>query len=437
MGTVKCRGVPWKIKNMKARPRPRCAVGASCRAPMSADAEQAMRTFLAEILQELGFIVGECAELSELAAALEFRRRPALVVIGSSTGGIEACEMVELLAGRKFDGKVLVLGPRVSPMVAAVRELGESLGLRMLPLLPTPFGAADVRDCVAPLIEAPPTSPGDTARALDADWLELCYQPKVDTRTLAVAGVEARARVRHPSRGLVASDDHEFHLDALADVVIARAVDDWRRFAAAHGHVEIAINLPVAFFRDLAALDDLCRRMPDHPAFEGLMIESTRRRSFATLTAPRTLPGGCGTTTSPSRSTGSGRIGTRSHGCSDFPFVELKADRAFVAGCATDRAKQAACRRIVDLADAVGARSVAEGVRQAWPRPFSRRARTRLPPGAGLSPCGAHDGAGVHAERAGYPLEFVPLKWKRREPRTRSPCTTAQAATYPPPCGEA
>ena len=283
-------------------------------------------------------------------------------MIGSSTGGIEACEMVELLAGRKFDGKVLVLGPRVSPMVAAVRELGESLGLRMLPLLPTPFGAADVRDCVAPLIEAPPTSPGDTARALDADWLELCYQPKVDTRTLAVAGVEARARVRHPSRGLVASDDREFHLDALADVVIARAVDDWRRFAAAHGHVEIAINLPVAFFRDLAALDDLCRRMPDHPAFEGLMIELDAAEVIRDLDLAKDVARRLRRHNIAIAIDG---VGTDWHALArvrDFPFVELKVDRQFVDGCASDPRKQATCRRIVDLADAVGARTVAEGV---------------------------------------------------------------------------
>lgn len=326
-----------------------------------ADAEQDMRTFLAEILQELGFIVGECAELGELAAALD-SRRAALVVIGSSTGGIEACEMVELLAGRKFDGKVLVLGPRVSPMVAAVRELGESLGLRMLPLLPTPFGAADVRDCVAPLIEAPPTSPGDTARALDADWLELCYQPKVDTRTLAVAGVEARARVRHPSRGLVAFDDGECHLGALADVVIARAVDDWRRFAAAHGHVEIAINLPVAFFRDPAALDDLCRRMPDHPAFEGLMIELDAADVIRDLDLVKDVARRLRHHNIAIAIDG---VGTDWHALArvrDFPFVELKVGRQFVAGCASDPRKQATCRRIVDLADAVGARSVAEGV---------------------------------------------------------------------------
>jgi EAL domain-containing protein (putative c-di-GMP-specific phosphodiesterase class I) len=325
------------------------------------DAEQDMRTFLAENLQELGFIVGECAEPGELAAALDWRR-PALVVIGSSTGGIEACAMVELLAGRKFDGKVLVLGPRVSPMVAAVRELGESLGLRMLPLLPTPFSGTDVRDCVAPLIEAPPTFPGDTARALDADWLELCYQPKVDTRTLAVAGAEARARVRHPSRGLIASDDGEFRLGALAEIVIARAVDDWRCFAAAHGHVEIAVNLPVAFFRDLGAVDDLCRRMPDHPAFEGLMIEIDAADVIRDLDLTKDVARRLRRHHIAIAVDG---VGTDWHALAriqDFPFVELKVDRQFVAGCATDRAKQATCRRIVDLADAVGARSVAEGV---------------------------------------------------------------------------
>jgi EAL domain-containing protein (putative c-di-GMP-specific phosphodiesterase class I) len=46
----------------------------------------------------------------------------------------------------------------------------------------------------------------------------------------------------------------------------------------------------------------------------------------------------------------------------EFPFVEIKVARQFVVGCAGDRRKQTMCRRIIDLADAVGARSVAEGV---------------------------------------------------------------------------
>ncbi len=46
----------------------------------------------------------------------------------------------------------------------------------------------------------------------------------------------------------------------------------------------------------------------------------------------------------------------------DFPFAETKFDRNFIAGCADDRLKQSVCRRILELADTLGARTVAEGV---------------------------------------------------------------------------
>ena len=128
-----------------------------------ADADHSMRTFLAETLEGLGFTSCACTQATELARC-SISRRPDLVVIGSSPGGIEACEMLELLAAREFDGKVLVLGHRVSPMVAAIQQLGAKLGLAMLPLLPTPFGDADVRGCVATLmpVAPPPEAPGAT-----------------------------------------------------------------------------------------------------------------------------------------------------------------------------------------------------------------------------------------------------------------------------------
>jgi EAL domain-containing protein (putative c-di-GMP-specific phosphodiesterase class I) len=49
-------------------------------------------------------------------------------------------------------------------------------------------------------------------------------------------------------------------------------------------------------------------------------------------------------------------------GLHGFPFVEIKVDRKFVAGCADDSLKQSVCRRILDLADNYGARTVAEGI---------------------------------------------------------------------------
>ncbi|HYY60537.1 MAG TPA: hypothetical protein VE756_04020, partial [Burkholderiales bacterium] len=73
-----------------------------------------MQTFLADTLEELGFVTCGCARLAELPPALA-SQLPNIVVIGSSAGGIEACETMELLAADDFAGHVLVLGSRISP----------------------------------------------------------------------------------------------------------------------------------------------------------------------------------------------------------------------------------------------------------------------------------------------------------------------------------
>ncbi len=132
-----------------------------------ADGKQHIRTFLGEALEELGFITCECTQIGELSAVLD-AQLPDLVVVGLSAGGIEAAAMLKALAARAFDGKVLLLGPRDSPVVAAVQELGEQLGIAMLPTLATPFGSEGLRNSVATLlpVEAPPSPPVDVAEAL-------------------------------------------------------------------------------------------------------------------------------------------------------------------------------------------------------------------------------------------------------------------------------
>jgi EAL domain-containing protein (putative c-di-GMP-specific phosphodiesterase class I) len=330
-----------------------------------ADARQSIRTFLSEALEELGFATLECTSAADLEAMLASGRTD-LVVIGSSAG-IEACEIVELLAARQFKGKVLVMGPRVSPMVSAIRGLGEKLGLVMLPLLPTPFGNGDLRACVAPLLpdEAPPVAPLVPTAPLHSARHQLWYLPKIDARRLALGGAEAVNAPRHgaPENAQGARfEPADGDPVASAMPVIAQAIEDWRYFAARHGHIEIAINLPIAFFRHPDAADTLCRQMPDQAAFEGLIVEISAAEVLRNLDLARTV---------------ARRLRHRNIAISiaelgvewpsflplhDLPFVELKVHPQFVAGCADDRLQRAACRRVLDLADAIGARTVADGV---------------------------------------------------------------------------
>jgi EAL domain-containing protein (putative c-di-GMP-specific phosphodiesterase class I) len=325
------------------------------------DAQQQMRTVVAGTLEELGFVTCECAHLAELPAVL-VSRLPDVVVIGSSAGGIEACEIMELLAADDFDGHVLVLGSRASPMVAAVREFGKRLGLRMLPLLATPFSREDVRDCIAALMpsELAAIYPANAREALAAVPLDLLYQPKIDTRTLALSGAEALMRPLH-SPAYISPNDTPC-LGPVLELVIGQAISDCRYFAARYGDFEIAINLPIAFLQDPKAVKKLCQQIPDQSAFGGLIVEIDAAEAVRNLRPVKDVARLLRDRPVAVSIDNVGIEWPLLSELDEFPFVEIKVARQFVVGCAGDRRKQTMCRRIIDLADAVGARSVAEGV---------------------------------------------------------------------------
>jgi EAL domain-containing protein (putative c-di-GMP-specific phosphodiesterase class I) len=332
------------------------------------EGKQCIRKYLGEALEEIGFITCECTRIGELCAALD-AQLPDLVVVGLSSGGLEAAAMLKALAARAFGGGVLLFGPRSSAVVAAVQELGEQLDLTMLPALATPFRTESLHDSVAMLLPtgAPPSPPVDIVEALDAGWVELWYQPKFNTRTLQLCGAEALIRLRHPTWGIVSpahfiSDEGDSHFRAISNFVIGRAIDDWHNFVSEYRGVEIAINLPIAFLCDPESIAGLCRKMPDHPAFEGLIVEIDAADVFHNLDLARALARQLRFSNIAISIDDLGLEWPSLVGLHNFPFVEIKVDQHIIAGCADDCLKQTNCRRILELAGGFGARTVAEGV---------------------------------------------------------------------------
>ena len=217
------------------------------------------------------------------------RHQPDLVILGLSGSTVEATDMLKILAGRAFDGKVMLLGRRNAPVVAAVREFGEQLGLAMLPMLATPFDDQNLRDSVAGLlpVEQPLTSPVDVAEAVSSGWLELWYQPKLDIRTLSVSSAEALIRMRHPTWGVVPPayfipDDSDPHFRALSEFVVGQAVDDRTTFVVRHGRRDRDQPLQSSFFRTRKLAGRLC--LHAQSAFEGLIVEINGTEVFRNLT---------------------------------------------------------------------------------------------------------------------------------------------------------
>ena len=62
-----------------------------------ADGKKHLRTFLADILEDLGFLTYECGRANEFAAILD-AQLPDLIVLGLSFDGIEAGTILEILA---------------------------------------------------------------------------------------------------------------------------------------------------------------------------------------------------------------------------------------------------------------------------------------------------------------------------------------------------
>ena len=295
---------------------------------------------------------------------------PRLLVLPMSPDGIESVEALRTLAGAHFQGNILLLAPHDLPALKGVRQLGEKLGLALLPPLETPFNAQSLRASVATLLplQDTPCPPVDVAAALTAGWLELWYQPKVNAHSLCFDSAEALVRIRHPVWGVVPPayfipDDSDPHVRELSEFVVGQAIENWRHWVVDHGHVEIAINLPVNFLRDPRSLESLCRRLPDDAAFGGMIVEVNgtevlRNLDLMKQVAARVRFHKIGIAIDDLGAEWTSLLTNVGH----FPFVEIKVDRKFVGGCANDRLKRSICRHILQFAKSVGSRSIAEGV---------------------------------------------------------------------------
>ena len=333
-----------------------------------ADSKKHLRTFLAEALEDLGFVTSECAHARELAIALD-TQQPDLVVLGVSVNGVEVGEILEVLVRKNFTGQVLVIGQPDTIMVKAVRQIGDEYGIAMLPSLPTPFSAGTLRANLAALLPSEPApSPAvDVAEALKAGWLELWYQQKINVRTLVPSGAEALVRMRHPAWGVVPpayfiNDDKDPHYRALSEFVIGRAIEDWHYLLEQQGPVDLSLNLPVSFLRDRDVVRHMCLEMPEHPAFAGLILEINSAEVIANLDLVIDVARQVRLHNIAIAIDNVGAEWPSLMGLPNFPFVELKVDHQFVTGCADNRLKQTVCRRIVELAQDNGARAIAQGV---------------------------------------------------------------------------
>ena len=331
------------------------------------DGKPHIRTFLAEALEDIGFVAQGCGRASDVSAALR-DIVPDLVVLGLLIPESDVTKVLHGLASGRFTGKVMLFGGRASIALLALHELGERLGLAMLPPLRTPFRDSDLLENLSDFlpIASPPSLPVDVDEALRNDWLELWYQPKIDLREMSMHGVEALVRMRHPTWGIIPPasfipSEHDPLLRALSEFVVERAIADWAYFSKGRSPVGMTIHLPMSILEDTQFIDQMCLQLPDHAAFARLTVEVNsldvgRDPALARRAAKQLETYNVGISIDDVTSEVSWAD------IADFPIAELQVDPNFINGCADDRHKRAVCLMIVKIAERLAARTNAKGI---------------------------------------------------------------------------
>ena len=218
----------------------------------------------------------------------------------------------------------------------------------------------------------------DFRRALegsDRDEISMHYQPQVCLSSGTVDSVEALLRWRHPTHGLVDTQElmtvaeHSSVMHLLTQRVIEDVVCQVATWQDQGLEMRAAINVSS---RDLYS-DDIVAHLSTalarhHVAPDRIQIEITESALLADPSrAINTVNRVCALGVSVALDDFGTGYSSLQH-LRKLPIAEIKIDKSFVAGMADNRDDAAIVRSTVDLAGSLGIRTVAEGVETEYTR---------------------------------------------------------------------
>ncbi len=305
-----------------------------------------------------------------------------LALIDLNMPDMDGIELIRHLAEGRYLGALALVSSADRRLLDTAMRLAQTHGLRVLGYLHKPVAAAELRLLLerwqaAPASHAGPGAPVRSAqevrRAIEAGEVRLEFQPQIEVRSGALAGVEALVRWLHPRDGLLppscfvpVAEEHGL-IDALTRQVLDLALQQARAWREQNGlAVKMAVNVSMDNLVRLDFPDYVVARLAHHGiAPQDLVLEVTETRLMKDLRAPldilsRLRLRGIGLSIDDFGTGHSSLAQLR-----DLPFDELKVDQGFVHGGSSDPRLRAILTGSVEMAQQLGMRVVAEGVEDA------------------------------------------------------------------------
>jgi len=349
--------------------------GAGSSAPLALiiDDESAMRQFVSLILQGCGVDTAEFADGTSFRKA-RLPRPPSLVFVSVNLEVQDAVRSIEALGKANFDGSVQLMSGRGAAVLDTVIKAAEPFKLNLLPPLKKPFETSTIQKILADLKlgHAPPPAEVKVslADAIENNWLEFWYQPKIDLKKKQLAGAEAFARVIHPLHGVMLPgsfmpDADEASVQLLAEHSLVSALKSGLNLARLGVNLRIAINMPVSALVKLPVGDIVRAHRPKVDDWSGLVIDVTEEQIVNEISLANDVNKKLAEHNVKLAIDDFGKAYSALMKVKEVPFAEMKLDRSFVVGCGSEKVHAPVCKTVIDLAHSFGALAVGIGLENA------------------------------------------------------------------------
>ena len=331
------------------------------------DDEESVLYFLRKILDDSGLAATTFSDVPAFEAALS-ERRPDFVMLDLALHADDGIGVLRHLASVGYRGRIVVMSGIDDRVLEAAARFGVESGLDMAGRLQKPF---DIPRLKAFLIGAGlmplPIHDADAHNALAAGQLYHVYQPKLDLRSGRVVGGEALVRWSHPVAGELMPDRFlpclsQQGLHDLTHGLMEAVLGQAREWESQGIDSQLSVNVPASLICEPGFFDWV----------KGLR-RSTGARSPLTLEVTET--DACASDLNACMNIARFRLLGLSIAIDDFgvgysslarlrhlPISELKIDRSFVAGLATDEINQVIVKSVAMLAQGLRLKLTAEGV---------------------------------------------------------------------------